>query len=291
MAPLPTVIASATPDVVAVDGCTSGTLTVHRNVVGYESWNVERFQQAERLPNTELRFPGQLRYTVVTFATNGNATADCTWTVPDGVTRGHLLVVGGGGAGGTEHGGGGGGGGVFYGKVPITSTLGAVFDPGAVLQVTVGAGGTPAAVGCVGAACAGGEGGASAVAVGGAVVVSAGGGGGGGGGQQPAPVVAGAGHTAGGGGGGAALTDDGTPLAAGAAGASSTVANDPYLDHPGGLLGGGAVPAKVARRPGRPATAAAEVGRRGAQAEVSARPASGPAGSRSPSPVAVRSSR
>lgn len=232
---VPTGIASATP----ADGCTSGSLTVHRNVVGYEYWNGEHiFTQFETV-DFAPRFPGQLRYTVVTFATTGNVTADCTWMVPDGVTRGHLLIVGGGGAGGTDHGGGGGGGGVFYGKVPITSALGAVFDPGAVLQVTVGAGGTPAAAGCVGAACAGGEGGTSAVAVGGAVVVSAGGGGGGGGGQQPAPAVAGTGHSAGGGGGGAALTDDGTPLAAGAAGASSTVANDPYRDRPGGLLGGG----------------------------------------------------
>jgi hypothetical protein len=113
-----------------------------------------------------------------------------------------------------------------------------VFDPGAVLQVTVGAGGTPADVGCAGDACGGGEGGASAVAVGGAVVVSAGGGGGGGGGQQPAPAVVGASHSAGGGGGGGALTDDGEPLVAGAAGAASTVVNDPYRDHPGGLLGG-----------------------------------------------------
>lgn len=231
---VPTGIASATP----ADGCTSGTLTVHRDVVGYEFWNVEQYQQAERLPNTEIRFPGQLRYTVVTFATNGNVTADCTWTVPEGVTRGHLLVVGGGGAGGTAHGGGGGGGGVFYGKVPITTTLGAVFDPGAVLQVTVGAGGTPAAIGCTGAACAGGEGGVSSVSTGGTVRVSAGGGGGGGGDGSSAPAVSGTGHSAGGGGGGAALTDDGTSLAAGAAGASSAVANDPYLTPPGGLLGG-----------------------------------------------------
>lgn len=220
------------------DGCTSGTLSVQRNVVGYEYWDGEyMFSQFEAV-NFKPKFPDQLRYSVVTFATSANATAECSWTVPAGVTRGHLLVVGGGGAGGTEHGGAGGGGGVFYGKVPITSTLGAVFDPGAVLQVTVGAGGTPAGVGCAGAACAGGEGVASAVAVGGAVVVSAGGGGGGGGDQQPAPAVAGVSHSAGGGGGGGALTDDGAPLAAGAVGAASTVVNDPYRDHPGGLLGG-----------------------------------------------------
>ncbi len=228
------------PVVVAPDGCTSGTLTVQRGVVGYEHWNVEElFTHVELLMNpVSPKFPGQIRYTVVTFATSGNETAECTWNVPDGVTRGQLLVVGGGGAGGTTFGGGGGGGGVYYGKVPVTTTLGAVFDPGAELRVTVGAGGAAAAAGCVGAACAGSQGGASSVSVGGSVVVSAGGGGGGGGDRQSAPTVGGDLPTAGGGGGGAAMTDDGQSLAEGVAGQDASEVNSAYRDEPGGLLGG-----------------------------------------------------
>ncbi len=228
--------ASAAP--APVEGCTSGSITVERGVVGYEWMTGEHpSSQFESDVNGPV-FGGGLRYTRVMFQADA-LDADCVWTVPVGVTRGQLLVVGGGGAGGTLLGGGGGGGGVFYGKLPVNSTLGAVFSPGAVLEVKVGAGGVVAPASCSGAACSGGQGGVSSVAVGGNVIVSAGGGGGGGGAGQSAPAIAGGPVSSGGGGGGGALTDDGTALTSGASGAVGSIANDPYrAGTVGGLLGG-----------------------------------------------------
>jgi len=80
------------------------------------------------------------------------STGSTTWTVPSGVTNVEVLVVaGGGGGGGGKRGGGGGGGGVLY-RPYFTVT------PGAVLNVTVGAGGSGASAGNVGtSATAGGN--------------------------------------------------------------------------------------------------------------------------------------
>ena len=90
-----------------------------------------------------------LRYKqVVKFTSTGST----TWTVPAGVNQVEVLVVaGGGGGGGGKRGGGGGGGGVVY-KPYFTVT------PGAVLNVTVGAGGSAAGAGNTGtSATAGGN--------------------------------------------------------------------------------------------------------------------------------------
>lgn len=67
--------------------------------------------------------------TIVAFTT----VASTTWTVPAGVTSVEVLVVAGGGGGGRYGGGGGAGGLIYKPDYPVT--------PGAVLSVTVGAGG------------------------------------------------------------------------------------------------------------------------------------------------------
>lgn len=72
--------------------------------------------------------------TVVTFTSSG------TWTVPAGVTSVNVLVVAAGG-GGTS--GGGGGGGVIHTYDVGGSSY--ALTPGAVITVTVGAGGAPGA--------------------------------------------------------------------------------------------------------------------------------------------------
>lgn len=99
-------------------------------------------------------------YTVKSFTTVGS----CTWTVPSGVTSVEYLVVAGGGGGGS---GGGGAGGL------LTNVGGPAFtvSPSAILNITVGAGGTAGTGGS-----SGGNGGDSVFAT----VTATGGGGGGG---------------------------------------------------------------------------------------------------------------
>lgn len=219
----------------ATPGC---EVTVTRQVVGYESANFESNNQFELATGANwAKYESQLRYTKVVIAPIGNTTAECSWEVPAGIERGHVLVVGGGGAGGTQLGGGGGGGGVFYGKVPVMNGLG-VFVPGRTLQLSVGAGGVPAAADCSGAACNGGSGQPTTIAVGETVLISAGGGGGGGGSENAAPALSGTIHSAGGGGGGGAMrVTDGASLA-GAAGGTALTGNSAFREFNGGLSGG-----------------------------------------------------
>ncbi len=226
----------ATVGLAQTDGCSAGSVSVDRQVRGYEFVPDEFSSQFEG-GSLGPTFDTQLFYTRVRFTAVGGVDANCQWTVPTGVTRGHVLVVGGGGAGGSEHGGGGGGGGVFYGKVPITHTVSGVFTPGSQLTITVGAGGVPAANGCTGSGCNGGSGNPSMIYTGGSPLVTAGGGGGGGGDENPAPAVGLVTYDAGGGGGGGALAEGGGFLA-GAQGAASLVENWAYNSVPGGLLGG-----------------------------------------------------
>jgi outer membrane protein OmpA-like peptidoglycan-associated protein len=81
-------------------------------------------------------------YIVERFTTTGTS----NWRVPNGVTSIDYLIIGGGGAGGTRHAGGGGAGGV---RSSVASTGGGsspesrmTVTPGALMTVTVGAGGT-----------------------------------------------------------------------------------------------------------------------------------------------------
>jgi hypothetical protein len=81
-------------------------------------------------------------YIVERFTTTGTP----NWRVPNGVTSIDYLIIGGGGAGGTRHAGGGGAGGV---RSSVASTGGGsspesrmTVTPGALMTVTVGAGGT-----------------------------------------------------------------------------------------------------------------------------------------------------
>ncbi|NEV95081.1 hypothetical protein G3567_13135, partial [Psychroflexus sp. YR1-1] len=98
---------------------------------------------------------------VTTFDTPGTT----TFTVPEGVTSIEYLVIAGGGGGGAWRGGGGGAGGLQQGILPVT--------PGAVLTVTVGAGGAGAPGGTNTARGANGQN-----SVFGSVVATGGGGGG-----------------------------------------------------------------------------------------------------------------
>ena len=214
----------------AVSGCSTGTMTTTREVVGYEFFSYEKSWQGDpSLLNV------QRRYTKVVFSASGTTDATCTFVVPTGVTRTHLLVVGGGGAGGTKRGGGGGGGGVYY-------TKSQALTPGSTLDITVGGGGAAAPVSCTTTSCAGGQGKTSIVSVDGTDIGSASGGGGGGGAEQSAPTVTGVTRMATGGGGGAAAAAIGSSVVlVGASGLSASTTNDPYHyydGYPGGLSGG-----------------------------------------------------
>jgi hypothetical protein len=155
---------------------------------------------------------------ITSFASNSS------WTVPAGVTSVEVLVVGGGGGGGSRHGGGGGGGGVVS-NVAYTTT------PGAVMPITVGAGGQAGwynggvvNYGCTGA---GGPGGNSIF---GTITAK---GGGGGKTYDPCTYVAGG---SGGGGGGQGSSQSGGTATAGQGNVGGI--GDP--NYPGGGGGGGA---------------------------------------------------
>ena len=86
------------------------------------------------------------KYELTTAANNAGTNCASTFTVPTGVTQVEFLLVSGGGGGGHDGGGGGGGGGVLYYKNWNVT-------PGAVLNLTIGAGGAPAGSSCSGGDC------------------------------------------------------------------------------------------------------------------------------------------
>lgn len=161
-----------------------------------------------------------------------NTVGVCDWTVPAGIYNVEVLIVGGGGGGGggaTNNAGGGGGG----GRVQILTNQ--AVTPGATLSnITVGAGGTPGAVGG-----AGGTGAASAITIGSTTTTAAGGSGGAsatytaggapaggasGGGNAGGTAASYSGFTNGGGGGGASAAGSGRNGGAGLFWQGSTAA-------------------------------------------------------------------
>jgi len=162
--------------------------------------------------------------TVVQFTTVGSS----SWSVPQGVSSGDVLVVGGGGGGGGRSGGGGGGGGVVYnlnytmsGSIPVTVGGGGTFSQTSPTNQSVGNNGSASVFGNITALGGGGGGSYTAQAPSG--------GGSGGGGSGGSSYQSGA---------AAAQTNSGGGTGYGNAGGNGHPTEGPYHSGGGGGAGG-----------------------------------------------------
>ena len=206
----------------ATTGCTSGSVstTSFSGQLFAQNWEDNYFNlllQPDSLPHN---------FTRVTFSSDGQNRAQCTWVAPMGTKGGKLLVVGGGGGGGNILGGGGGGGGVYSSR--LTTFVG-----GTTYDISVGVGGISPPSNCANS-CNGGNGEPSSLSRGGKTIASASGGGGGGGKAAPAISVDCTGHDACGAGGGGSAPNVGSDIGTSvASGGGSWASSNSGLAFPG----------------------------------------------------------